>query len=101
MDLGKPGGTYLGIPATNYLGWLLTGLVAHLPYRVLESHRPPQPAEPTTRLMTTLPLLVFGTNILLGMSPAAPSALRIIGPFALGVPLLIGLMRVLAADSSS
>lgn len=90
----SPGGIYLGIPATNYVGWLLTALLAILPYRLLESRLPPQPVAPLTRLTTTLPLLVFGINILIGMSWIAPRALTVIGPFALGTPLLIALMRV-------
>ena len=90
----EQGGGYFGVPALNYLGWIVTSFIVYVSYRLLEWRLSPRPLGPMTRTITTMPLVIYGLLIVTGTLSIAPSALTVVGPFVLGLPLLVAITRV-------
>jgi len=100
----ETGGPYFGIPVQNYAGWLLTTFTVYLAYRWvaprLVANAPAVDAgdarsEPA---IAALPAVAYGLMLLADLlSGAAPAALTIIGPLAMGLPCALALWR-LAGD---
>ena len=93
----ESGGPYFGVPVQNYLGWVVTTLTVYLLYRSVERRWMPQSAGPMTLGPSGLPVLAYAammvTNLLSG---AAPAALAVIAPVAMGMPVVAGFIRLVS-----
>jgi uncharacterized membrane protein len=90
----ETGGPYFGIPLQNFVGWLLTTFTVYLGYRAFEWARPPRPIGPATVATAAMPLVAYGAMLLSNLLSTGPAALWVIGPFAMGVPLLLAASRL-------
>ncbi len=89
----EQGGPYFGIPLQNYIGWMLTTFTVYLVYRLFERRSSPKPIGPVTTVVAAMPLIAYG-SILISNSLSGPEALRVIGPFVMGVALLAAAIRL-------
>jgi putative membrane protein len=96
----EQGGPYFGIPIQNYVGWLLTTFTVYLVYRLFERRSSPRPIGPLTTAIVAMPLIAYGA-ILISNSLAGPEALRVIGPFVMGLPLIAAATRLRVYRSQS
>ena len=98
----ETGGPYFGVPVQNYLGWVVTTLTVYLLYRSVERRWRPQSAGPMTLCPSGLPVLAYAammvTNLLSG---AAPAALAVIAPVAMGMPVVAGFIRLVSPTSDA
>lgn len=90
----KQGGAYFGVPAQNYVGWFLTSFAVMAIYRLIESRVPPLPPDSVTRPIATMPLVIHSIILISGNPGGALAALDVIGPFVIGLPLLMALARL-------
>ncbi len=89
------GGAYFGVPAQNYLGWLVTTFTVYVLYRSLERRWRPRPAGPLSVGPSAMPSTAYVAMLLANLwSGAAPAAVAIIGPFAMGTPALASFLRL-------
>jgi uncharacterized membrane protein len=86
-------GSYFGIPIHNYLGWILTTFTVYMLYRLIERRSAPKPVGAITNGIAALPIVAYGSMMLNNML-SGPSALIVIGPFAMGLPIIIALDRL-------
>jgi uncharacterized membrane protein len=93
-------GAYFGIPAQNYVGWLVTTLMVYLIYRALEARWPPRPwetgNEAASPVFERLPLFVYGllaSGYTIGYMLLGRSGLALVAFFAMGTPCLAALLR--------
>jgi len=93
-------GPYFGVPVQNYAGWFVTAFLIALSYGLFERRHVPRPIGPPSRLAASIPVLTYGLNILVGISPLAPAALRAITLVVLGPPVLIGLFGIWMRQSA-
>ena len=89
----EQGGPYFGIPLQNYIGWMLTTFTVYLIYRLFERRINPRPIGPLTTAVTAMPLIAYGA-VMISNSLAGPEALRVIGPFVMGIPLIVAAARL-------
>jgi uncharacterized membrane protein len=89
----EQGGPYFGIPLQNYIGWMLTTLTVYLVYRLFERRSSPRPIGPLTTAVAAMPLIAYG-SIMISNMLAGPEALRVIGPFVMGLPLIAAATRL-------
>jgi uncharacterized membrane protein len=87
------GGPYFGVPVQNYVGWLLTTFTVYALYRAWE-HQRPLSAAPRGAAVTALPLVAYGAMLVSNLVAGGPAGLAVIGPFVMGVPLLIAAGRL-------
>ena len=93
----QDGGPYFGIPAQNFVGWIATTFAVFLAYRLVERRWPLRPFGPSSRPVAALPLVAYGAMLLANLQVgAAPEALIVIGPMAMGPPLLAAVIRLLS-----
>jgi uncharacterized membrane protein len=90
----EPGGSYFGIPAQNFVGWLLTTFTVYLLYRLYERKVVPRPTGPVTATVAALPLVAYGSQMLANAIYGQPEALRVIAPFVMGIPLALAFDRL-------
>ena len=99
------GGPYFGIPVHNYLGWLLTTFTVYVAYRAAEQRwaapsvaGDARPATPDIGPATAaLPVAAYGLMLVADLlSGVAPAQLTVIGPIAMGLPLLGAAWRLKA-----
>lgn len=90
----EKGGPYFGIPARNFVGWMLTTFTVYLAYRLCERQAVARPQGPLTPAVAALPLLAYGAMMLSNVLPAHPPALVVIGPFVMGLPLAAAASRL-------
>ncbi len=93
----EAGGPYLGVPVRNFVGWLATTLTVYALYRTLEHRRPGRAAGPLPRWLAGLPLVAYGAMLAADLLAGGPLELVVIGPFAMGLPLLAATARLLEA----
>lgn len=86
-------GSYFGIPIHNYLGWMLTTFTVYLVYRIFERRSAPQPVGAITNWIAALAIIAYG-SMMLGNMLTGPAALIVIGPFAMGLPIVFALDRL-------
>jgi putative membrane protein len=105
----ETGGPYFGIPIQNYWGWLLTTFTVYLAYRWLARRwagdgvaqsragaAHPGAADPRAAhpVAWALPVAAYGLMLLADLlSGAAPAGLVVIGPIAMGLPLVLAVGR--------
>jgi putative membrane protein len=88
-------GPYFGIPTRNYAGWILTTFTVFLVYRLTEHRWAPRPLGDVTTAAVALPLVAYGAMLLANLqADGAPAALVVIGPLAMGPPLLAAIIRL-------
>jgi len=81
------GGPYFGVPIQNFVGWVLTTFVVYLVYRLFERRVALRPAGPLTVAIAAMPLVAYGTMMLSNTLTANPEAMRVVAPFAMGLPV--------------
>lgn len=92
----EEGGPYFGIPAQNYTGWMLTTFTVYMLYRLYERHQGGQPASSLPVSVAALPVIAYAAMMLSNLlSGGAPEAVRMIAFFAMGIPILAALGRLL------
>ncbi len=89
----EQGGPYFGIPIQNYIGWMLTTFTVYLVYRLFERRVAPRPIGPLTAAIAAMPLVAYG-SVLISNSLDGPEALRVIGPFVMGLALIVAAARL-------
>jgi uncharacterized membrane protein len=89
------GGQYFGVPIQNYAGWLVTTVAVYLVYRAIEQHVPPSPVGPMGPRVVAMPVLAYGLMLAADLlSGITPEALAVIGPIAMGPPLIVAAWRL-------
>jgi uncharacterized membrane protein len=83
------GGPYFGIPLRNYFGWMVTTFTVYFVYRFFERGVPIRPAGRVSPLIAAMPLFAYGSVFLSNSFGEGPAALRVIGPFAMGIPFAL------------
>ncbi len=91
----EKGGPYLGVPVQNFVGWVLTTWTVYLAYRLFERRVAWRPVGPITVAIAAMPLIAYGTMMLSNMLNANPEAVRVVAPFAMGIPLAAAADRLL------
>lgn len=89
------GGPYFGIPMQNFAGWVMVVTVISIAYRLIEPSIALRPLGRHTRWITLLPLLGYGSMALGDVLVGMPEGTRLLPVFAMGVPLLAALIRLL------
>jgi putative membrane protein len=100
----EQGGPYFGVPLHNFIGWLLTTSTVYMAYRLVERRMGVRPIAPPTKVILLLPLIAYFLILFDRLWPGDDSgfeALRIIGLFAMGFPLLAALGRLIEAPPQS
>ncbi|MBN1429052.1 MAG: carotenoid biosynthesis protein [Anaerolineae bacterium] len=93
----EQGGPYFGVPLQNFVGWLLTTFTVYLAYRLVERRMGVQPVAPATMMISSLPLVAYFLvllNYLLLGGGYESEAIRVIGLFVMGFPLLAATGRL-------
>jgi putative membrane protein len=92
------GGPYLGIPLANYLSWVETSFILAVACRLVDRELAAQPgASPIPamgRWWSAYPIAVYALVGLSDVAVGQPLATRVLSPFAMGIPVLAGLVRV-------
>lgn len=88
-------GVYFGIPAANYLSWAETVFMIALAIRLVETVLPPPPRRAHRRLALAIPVLGYAAIGLPAVWVGVPAAARVLSPFAMGIPALAALGRIL------
>jgi uncharacterized membrane protein len=88
------GGAYFGIPVHNYAGWMLTTFTVYMAYRLIEKRFAPRSIGPITNRIAVLAVVAYGAMMTSNMV-TGPSALTVIGPFTMGLPIVFALDRLL------
>lgn len=91
------GGPYYGVPAQNYVGWIVTTFTVYLLYRSVERRWTPRPVGPLSLGPSGMPVLGYAAMMLANLlSGAAPAAIAVIAPLAMGMPVVAGLVRLVS-----
>lgn len=91
----EEGGPYFGIPIQNFVGWIATVFSVFVVYRVVERAWARRPEGSVSAAIAFLPLVAYGSMLLANLQlSAAPDALWVIGPMAMGIPLLAASIRL-------
>lgn len=93
------GGPHFGVPLRNFAGWMLTAFVVFLIYRIAETRLPHEPVPGhTTLFVAYLPIGVYGTMAVVDTWLGYPQIedVRLISPFAMGIPYMFATIRVIA-----
>jgi uncharacterized membrane protein len=91
----ETGGPYFGIPLQNFVGWILTTFTVYWVYRSVERALPPRALGPATVATVAMPLVAYGAMLLANLLSTGPSALWVIGAFAMGLPLILATSRLI------
>jgi putative membrane protein len=89
------GGPYYGVPAQNYVGWILTTFTVYFCYRLYEKMHAPASQDEVTTLIASMPLVAYASVMIANSFGSTIEGLQVIGPFVMGLPLLIALFRLL------
>jgi uncharacterized membrane protein len=90
----EQGGIYFGVPLQNYAGWILTTFTIYLAYRFFESRVCIKPLGPMTKKIAAMPLIAYGSMIILNFLAGHIQQLHLIGLFAMGLPLFFAAVRL-------
>ena len=92
----EEGGPYFGIPIQNFVGWIATVFTVFVAYRLVERSWARRPEGSITTAFAFLPLVAYGSMLFANLRLSeAPDALWVIGPMAMGIPLLAAAIRLL------
>lgn len=90
----EQGGMYFGVPLQNYAGWMLTTFTIYLAYRLFESRVSIKPLGSVTKKIAAMPLIAYGSMIILNFLAGHIQQVHWIGLFAMGLPLLFAAIRL-------
>lgn len=93
-------GQYFGVPIQNFAGWISTTFTIYFLYMLFERKTASYNNNLTKQIMV-MPVLAYGIMMISNIVPGEPSALRLIGPVVMGVPLGIALWRLLVCSKIS
>jgi uncharacterized membrane protein len=86
------GGAYFGVPRHNYVGWLATTFIVYWIAGWL--WRGASPARVDSRWFVALPVIVYAFFAVRYVAANRIAALQLIAVFSMGVPGLVGVVRV-------
>jgi len=89
------GGPYYGVPAQNYVGWILTTFTIYLCFRLFERKFPPSERNEITATIIAMPLVAYASVMISNSFGSNVEGLQVIGPFVMGMPLMIAIFRLL------
>ena len=92
------GGPYFGVPAQNYVGWLLTTFTVYLCYRLYQRKYPPADRNEVTTTIIAMPLVAYASVMISNSFGSNVEGLQVIGPFVMGMPLMIAGFRLLESQ---
>ncbi|MEQ1497387.1 MAG: carotenoid biosynthesis protein [Novosphingobium sp.] len=95
------GGSYFGVPLSNYRGWLLTAFVVFLAYRLLERRLVHEPwPGGVSKVVAVLPVLGYGSMAFIDAWLGNPKVedVHLISPFAMGIPFLFAAFTLFARN---
>jgi putative membrane protein len=85
---------YFGVPYSNYYSWVITTFVIVLVYRLVERRLPVAPHGRAGLWIAALPVGIYAMNTLSSVLIGVPAETRLIAAFAMGVPVLVALTRI-------
>jgi putative membrane protein len=91
-------GPYFGIPFHNFYGWVATTFTIALTWRLVERQIPMKPLGRAYRLFLLLPLAAYGGLGFGDLLIADPTGIRVIVPFAMGLPLFAAVLRLFGPE---
>jgi len=89
------GGPYYGVPAQNYGGWILTTFTIYFCFRLFERTFPPSEQNNVTTAIIAMPLVAYASVMISNSFGSNVEGLQVIGPFVMGIPLMIAIFRLL------
>ena len=93
------GGTYFGVPAHNYFGWLLTTFLIYCISGWLWHGK--RAAANATKVFAALPVFVYGLySLRYGIANQVPE-LRLVAVFTMGLPALVATVRLCCIPTQS
>jgi uncharacterized membrane protein len=101
----EEGGPYFGVPVQNFAGWVLTTFTVYLVYFLIERRVGLKPLGPVTLFIAAMPVVAYASRLVLHTAVGGeasllhtvvqgPGALWVIGPFAMGLPLIAAVSRL-------
>jgi uncharacterized membrane protein len=102
----EEGGPYFGVPLQNFVGWVLTTFTVYLLYLLIERRIGGlKPMGRVTLLIAAMPVVAYASRLVLHTAVGGegshlhtvvdgPAALWVIGPFAMGLPLVAAVSRL-------
>jgi hypothetical protein len=73
---------------------MLTTFTVYLVYRLFERRVGPRPIGPLTTAIAAMPLIAYGSIMISNSLASSSEALRVIGPFVMGLPLIAAATRL-------
>lgn len=93
---------YFGVPYSNYYSWVITTFLIVLVYRLIERQLPLSPHGANGSLwIAALPVGIYAMNTLSSVAIGIPVETRLIAAFAMGVPVLVALTRIVQGRPSA
>lgn len=89
-----PPGTWFGVPLRNFFGWWLTTFLITWLHEWWEPRLPLEPLGRLKKWVLALPLLGYGSLCVGGLFVGDPVDTRLVSPMAMGLPLLLALVRL-------
>ena len=89
----EDGGPYFGIPIQNFIGWMLTTFTIYFIFRWIENKTSIQRTYQFEKFML-VPVLAYILMLVANLMPGDPKELIQIGPFIMGIPVLIAIIRI-------
>lgn len=96
----EQGGPYFGVPLQNYAGWVLTTFIVYCGAGLLWRKRRSD-AKGAVAVFATLPISVYALQAVIFMLPGRIAALQVVAVFAMGLPALVALIRVMLSEERS
>jgi len=94
-------GPYLGIPMANYVSWIETAFIIAVACRLTDrALAGPGPGPDPNRWSAGWPIAVYALVGLSDLAIGYPPATRVLSPFAMGIPVLAGLVRLARPDGA-
>lgn len=95
----EQGGAYFGVPLLNYAGWLLTTFIVYCGAGLLWRKRRSR-AGGAMAVFAALPIIVYALQAVSYMVPSRVAALQVVAVFAMGLPALVALIRVMVTEEA-
>ncbi len=91
-------GEYFDVPYVNYWGWVLLTFAIVLLYRLLERRIKLEPMGPVSVWVGLPPVLIYALSGIADIVGGGPEPVRLIVPFAMGIPVYLALNRMFGKD---
>lgn len=93
-------GPYFGVPMQNFVGWVITTFTICLLYRLSEYVLPLRPLGRITRSIVLIPVVCYFLLWLGGLWLCDPVDTQMIGPFVMGIPTFMTLLRLFEPEGA-